>query len=77
MTSRNIGRIIDALKPKEIHFAALQSVLSPMRFRRPHVFMGGELRPPEYDRLDTSLDSVRAVMAEAGSKENRAAASRR
>jgi copper homeostasis protein len=69
ITSRNIGRIVDVLKPKEVHFAALQSVLSPMRFRRPHVFMGGELRPPEYDRLDTSLDSVRAVLAEAGSKD--------
>jgi copper homeostasis protein len=69
ITSRNIGRIVDVLKPKEVHFAALKSVLSPMRFRRPHVFMGGELRPPEYDRLDTSLDSVRAILAEAGSKE--------
>jgi copper homeostasis protein len=66
ITSRNIGRIVDVLTPKEIHFAALQSVLSPMRFRRPQVFMGGELRPPEYDRLDTSLDSVRALMAGAG-----------
>jgi copper homeostasis protein len=69
ISSRNIGRIVDALNPKEVHFAALQSVLSPMRFRRPHVFMGGELRPPEYARLDTSLDSIRAVMAEAGSME--------
>jgi copper homeostasis protein len=66
ITSRNVGRVIDALKTDEIHFAALRSVLSPMRFRRPHVFMGGELRPPEYDRLETSLDSVRGVMAEAG-----------
>jgi len=65
ITSRNIGRIFDALKPKEIHFAALQPVSSSMRFRRPHVFMGAELRPPEYDRLDTSLDSVRAIMAQA------------
>jgi copper homeostasis protein len=69
ITSRNIGRIVDALKPSEIHFTALQSVLSQMRFRRPHVFMGGELRPPEYDRLDTSVDSVSAVMAGAGSRE--------
>jgi copper homeostasis protein len=68
ITSRNIGRIVDILKPKEIHFAALQSVSSPMRFRRPHVFMGGELRPPEYDRLNTSSDSLRVIMAEAGSK---------
>jgi copper homeostasis protein len=69
ITSRNIGRIVDVLKPGEIHFTALQSVLSPMRFRRPHVFMGGELRPPEYDRLDTSVDSVSAVMAGAGLRE--------
>jgi copper homeostasis protein len=69
ITSRNIARIVDALKPKEVHFAALQSVVSRMSFRRPHVFMGGELRPPEYDRPDTSLDWVRAVMAEAGAKE--------
>ena len=68
ITSRNVGRIVDMLKPKEVHFAALQSVSSPMRFRRPHVFMGGELRPPEYERLDTSMDSVRAIMAEASSK---------
>jgi copper homeostasis protein len=68
ITSRNIGRIVDVLKPKEVHFAALQSMASPMQFRRPHVFMGGELRPPEYDRLDTSMDAVRAIMAEAGSK---------
>jgi copper homeostasis protein len=70
ITSRNIGRIVEALKPKEVHFAALQRAPGPMRFRRPHVFMGGELRPPEYDRLDTSLDSVRAVMAEAGSRDS-------
>jgi hypothetical protein len=27
--------------------------------------MGGELRPPEYDRLETSLAAVRAVMKKA------------
>ncbi len=50
-------------RPREIHFAALEPIASGMRFRRPHVFMGGELRPPEYDRLDTSAASVRAVIA--------------
>jgi hypothetical protein len=33
-----------------------------MRFRRGHVFMGGELRAPEYDRLVTSGDVIGAVM---------------
>jgi len=65
ITARNVGRIVAALKPKEMHFAALEPAASAMRFRRAHVFMGGELRPPEYDRLDTSADAVRVVMRHA------------
>jgi copper homeostasis protein len=63
ITSRNVERIIATAKPKEIHFAALEPTASPMKFIRPHVFMGGELRPPEYDRHVTSAASIRAVMA--------------
>ena len=62
----NIERIIVAAKPKEIHFAALEPAAGGMEFRRPSVFMGSELRPPEYDRTTTSTASVRAVMAAAG-----------
>ena len=65
ITGRNVGRIVAALRPKKIHFAALEQAVSAMRFRRPHVFMGGELRPPEYDRLDTTADAVSAVMKHA------------
>ena len=65
ITGRNVGRNVAALRPKEIHFAALEPAVSAMRFRRPHVFMGGELRPPEYDRLDTTADAVSAVMKHA------------
>jgi copper homeostasis protein len=65
ITERNVDRIVAAAKPREIHFAALEPVASAMRFRRSHVFMGGELRPPEYDRLDTSLASIRSVMIKA------------
>ena len=61
ITSRNVERIA-AAGPKEIHFACLDPGPSGMQFRRPHVFMGGELRPPEYDRLQTSTASIRAVM---------------
>ena len=50
---------------REIHFAALEPAPSAMRFRRGHVFMGGELRPPEYDRLVTSADTIRSVIGEA------------
>ena len=63
ITARNVERIVAAAKPREIHFAALDTIESRMRFRRPHVFMGGELRPPEYDRLDTSQALIRSVMA--------------
>ena len=39
-----------------------------MRFRRPDVYMGGELRPPEYERLETREPSVSAIIAAAKSK---------
>lgn len=65
ITARNVDRILAAARPREIHFAALEPTASGMRFRRGHVFMGGELRPPEYDRLDTSAASVSAVIARA------------
>jgi copper homeostasis protein len=64
ITPRNVQRIVAAAEPAEIHFAALEPAPSGMRFRRPHVFMGGELRPPEYDRPVTSAASIRAVMDE-------------
>jgi copper homeostasis protein len=63
ITVRNVERIVAATKPREIHFAALEPVESQMNFRRAHVFMGGELRPPEYDRVDTSQALIRSVMA--------------
>lgn len=65
ITPRNVARIVSEAKPREIHFAALVPEPGPMRFRRQHVFMGGELRPPEYDRLATSEAAVRAVMTSA------------
>jgi copper homeostasis protein len=65
VTSRNVERVIAAAKPKEIHFAALDAAASGMQFRRPHVFMGGELRPPEYDRQVTSEAAIRTIMAAA------------
>lgn len=62
ITPRNVERIVTAARPKEIHFAALQLEGGGMRFRREHVFMGGELRPPEYDRLATSETVIRSVI---------------
>ena len=65
ITARNVERIVEATKPREIHFAALAPVEGGMKFRRPHVFMGGELRPPEYDRLESSAATIGAIVAKA------------
>jgi copper homeostasis protein len=62
ITARNVQRIVAAAKPREIHFAALEVLEGSMQFRREHVFMGGELRPPEYDRLVTSVATIKSVM---------------
>jgi copper homeostasis protein len=67
ITARNVERIVAAARPREMHFAALEPVASGMTFRRAHVFMGGELRPAEYDRLDTSQALIRSVMAKGSS----------
>jgi copper homeostasis protein len=65
ITVRNIERIVSAARPREIHFAALEPVESAMRFRRAHVFMGGELRPPEFNRLESSAATIGAVVGKA------------
>ena len=67
ITARNVERIVAAAAPKEMHFAALSPTVSGMRNRREHVYMGGVLRPPEYDRLVTTAASIRSVMS--GGKE--------
>jgi copper homeostasis protein len=66
ITARNVARIVAEARPKEIHFAALELEAGGMRFRRGHVFMGGELRPPEYDRLMTSEATIRSVIGHMG-----------
>jgi hypothetical protein len=59
---RTAARFIANTGVREIHFAALAPVPSGMRFRRPDVYMGGTLRPPEYDRLDTAGADVAAII---------------
>lgn len=66
ITAKNVERIVAATGAQEIHFAAMAPVESGMRFRRADVFMGAELRPPEYDRMETATQSVATVIAAAG-----------
>jgi len=65
ITARNVGRVVAMTGAGEVHFAARVPMASPMRFRRGDMFMGGELRPPEYERLETDPRLVAEIMAAA------------
>ncbi len=69
ITERNLDRIVQGSGAREFHFAAMQPAESAMRFRREHVFMGGELRAPEYARAVTSAAALRAVTDRAARQE--------
>jgi copper homeostasis protein len=71
ITVRNAERIVAALSPTEMHFAALEPAPSAMKNRRGYVYMGGELRPPEYDRAVTSAATIRAIMTASSSSRRR------
>lgn len=65
ITAGNIGRIVAVARPAEIHVAALAPVASPMRYQRGGVFMGGELRQPEYAVHATDPALLGQIMAAA------------
>jgi copper homeostasis protein len=62
ITDRNVTRILAETGAREIHFAAFETAPSGMQWRNEAVFMGGTLRPPEYDRAVTTVHSIRAVI---------------
>ncbi|MFF5207330.1 copper homeostasis protein CutC [Streptosporangium sp. NPDC000396] len=66
ITPRNVNRVAEATRAKEIHFAALVDAPSPAIHRNPYPFMGGELRRPEYARLVTSPGLVSEVISASG-----------
>ena len=66
ITPHNVGRIVAAARPAALHFAALAPSASPMRYQRGGVFMGGELRQPEYVTHATDGDGLRRVVAAVG-----------
>lgn len=61
----NIKTVRDGAGLKEMHFAALKTVPSGMRFRNPHVGMGGTEKDREYELTLTDPDAVRATIAAA------------
>jgi copper homeostasis protein len=59
ITPRNVEKICRQAKPKEIHVVGVESQASPMRYRNERVYMGTELRSPEYQRTVTSAERIR------------------
>ncbi|WP_158814965.1 copper homeostasis protein CutC [Methylocapsa sp. S129] len=66
ITPRNAARIAADTGAQEFHFAAFANEASGMLWRNEAVFMGGSLRPPEYDRAATTAGAIRAVTAAFG-----------
>jgi copper homeostasis protein len=61
----NIATVRRETGVDEMHFAALTTVKSPMRFRNPHVGMGGTAIEREYEITLTDREAVRATIAAA------------
>lgn len=62
INERNIQKIIDRTGAREIHVTGFKSISSGMTFRNERVFMGGELRPPEYTRNITDEERVKSLI---------------
>lgn len=59
INERNFGKIAEQSGARELHAAALVEVEGSMLFRNSRCFMGGELRPPEFNVLATDSSRVR------------------
>ncbi len=66
-TERNVGKVVAGSGVREVHVIGPMTVDSPMQYRNPRVFMGGELRPPEYARTVTDPARIRELRRQAGS----------
>lgn len=64
---RNVGRIVARTGAREIHVTGFTDVESGMRYRNDRVFMGGTLRPPEYQRAVTSAQVIQNLRENSGS----------
>jgi len=63
----NIAMVRDATGAPELHFAALRTQPSGMRYRNPRVGMGGTALEREYTNEVADEDAVRAIIAAARS----------
>jgi copper homeostasis protein len=58
---RNVPKIIATSGAREIHVTGNRLVASAMRYRNERVFMGGALRPAEYERTVTDAEKIRRL----------------
>jgi copper homeostasis protein len=62
ITERNFKKIVETSGVKEVHFLAPATRESPMAYRNPNCFMGGELRPPEFSLTVTDPELVKTFV---------------
>ena len=65
-TERNVGKVVARSGVREVHVIGPMTLDSPMQYRNPRVFMGGELRPPEYARTVTDPARIRELRRQVG-----------
>ena len=63
ITERNLHKIIAQSGAREFHVYAPMTFEGRMKYRNPRVFMGGELRPPEYTLSVTDPDRIRTFVS--------------
>ncbi len=61
VSERSLARIITQSGAREVHTYAPMTLDGRMVYRNPRVFMGGELRPPEYTLSLTDAERIRVL----------------
>ncbi|MEK7723795.1 MAG: copper homeostasis protein CutC [Acidobacteriota bacterium] len=61
LNERNVRKFVEKTNVKEVHLTGFTKVQSQMKFRNERVFMGGTLRPPEFDRNITSSQILESI----------------
>ena len=63
VNERNIHKIVSQSGVREVHLSARSSVESAMQYRRTYVFMGGTLRPPEFNHQMADSERIRSIIS--------------
>ncbi len=66
LREHNIAKVVAATGARELHVTGFATVESSMRYRNERVFMGGTLRPPEYQRAVTDAAKIERLRRAAG-----------